>query len=121
MAEKKMTAAAQLPTRKTIRDLVVDTDTKARIENAAWMRRTSIAEVTREIVAQAVEGKFNDVPLPENLPKERARLGVIMTDDLWEQLGDAAWRERTTRVKLVQAGVSKALGDIPVNKEEVKL
>lgn len=104
-----------------IRELSVDSDTKARLENVAWKQRTTIADLTRTIAERANKGDFDKLPAPTGMPTTKGRIGVHMTDELWTEFGDTAWRLRTSRVKLVQAAVAHLYGDVPTDREGVVL
>lgn len=105
-----------------VRDLVVDTDTKARLENQAFLTRSSVSELVREILDGIARDEYTDAVEKNPLPpsgggSNRARIGLIVDDQLWDAAEETAWKRRTSRSALVRLVADHLYGHLPVDRE----
>lgn len=105
----------------TIRDMIVDKETKARLENVAWAQRSTMTDLVHDLIEDVVAGKYRDADLSLPMGEGRARLGFRCSDSLWEAFADAAWRMRTSRTTLMRVIVNEKYADTPTDRAKVVL
>lgn len=111
-----------MTTKKAIREILVDPDTKARIENAAYMDRTNVSTLVRELLLEIVAGDHEDIlsVADGNEPENgRARIGLLVPDQLWEAAADVAWRMHLTRSAMVRIVAAYKYRDVPADRAKV--
>lgn len=104
---------------RTIREVLVDPETKARMENVAFMQRKSMSDIVRKILEDAVAGEYDTLDADEERPTGRARIGLQVDDDLWDASGEVAWRLHTTRSSMVRDIAAKLYADVPTDRGKV--
>jgi hypothetical protein len=107
-----------MPKGTDIREILVDPDTKTRLENTAFMERTSVSELVRTILQEAVDGKYDDLQLTDR-PVGRARISVAVDEELWEASGDKAWELRLQRSRMVREIVNLKYANTPLDRKKV--